>query len=99
MIKWKPQSAPAATTRLTMETEVAVTPAATGVAVALWRRNAHCCKRITNASHKEAATDSASTAATIETRSLSALARCYPRSFTFYVADPSASFFADRDRH
>ena len=29
----------------------------------------------------------------IETRSLPALARCYPCSFTFYVADPSAPFF------
>ena len=28
----------------------------------------------------------------IETRSLPALARCVPRSFTFYVADPSAPF-------
>jgi hypothetical protein len=28
----------------------------------------------------------------IETRSLPALARCYPCSFTFYVADPSAPF-------
>src|SRR5205807_832723 len=28
----------------------------------------------------------------IETRSLSALARFYPCSFTFYVADPSAPF-------
>jgi hypothetical protein len=28
----------------------------------------------------------------IETRSLPTLARCHPRSFTFYVADPSAPF-------
>ena len=27
-----------------------------------------------------------------ETCSLPALARCFPRSFTFYVADPSAPF-------
>ena len=27
----------------------------------------------------------------IETRSLPALARCFPRSFTFYVADPISS--------
>jgi hypothetical protein len=27
----------------------------------------------------------------IETRSLPALARCYPRSFTFYVAHPGRS--------
>ena len=30
--------------------------------------------------------------APIETRSLPALARCFPRSSTFYVADPSAPF-------
>jgi hypothetical protein len=29
----------------------------------------------------------------IETRSLPALARCYPCSFTFYVADPSAPLY------
>ena len=28
----------------------------------------------------------------IETRSLPALARCYPRSFTFYVGDPFPRF-------
>src|SRR5215475_2718703 len=31
------------------------------------------------------------TVARFETRSLPTLARCFPRSFTFYVADPSAA--------
>jgi hypothetical protein len=30
-------------------------------------------------------------ASNIETRSPPALARCFPRSFTFYVADPASS--------